>query len=153
MLIENISLATQSSAPYEQELDQEGEPEMAHNRQPEPSSDEQLLQERITQLELENRKLRVDNEELRKKNNHQETNPHGDFSVHKLRNDPKLFKFYTGLPDYETFKIIFDSFGSAVNNLIYVGSDTNANKLLHLPIQKEAQKKLVSRAEIFPSSC
>lgn len=31
----------------------------------------------------------------------------------------KLFQFYTGLQDYVTFKTLLDSFGPAVNNLVY----------------------------------
>jgi len=33
------------------------------------------------------------------------------------------------LPDYETFKIIFESFGEAVNNLVYNGSNTKEKKI------------------------
>jgi len=54
---------------------------------------------------------------------------HRDFSVDTVKEDEKLFKFYTWLPDYETFKIIFESFGEAVNNLVYSGSQTNGKKI------------------------
>ena len=34
------------------------------------------------------------------------------------------FKFYTGFPDYTTFKVFFDYLSLACNTLIYHGSDT-----------------------------
>eukprot|EP00112_Aurelia_sp_Birch-Aquarium-sp1_P002126 Seg1231.5 transcript_id=Seg1231.5/GoldUCD/mRNA.D3Y31 product="hypothetical protein" protein_id=Seg1231.5/GoldUCD/D3Y31 len=91
----------------------------------------------------------MENEQLSKQNITQEANPHGFFSVHEFKNDPKLFKFYTGLPDYETFKIIYDSFGSAVKNLIYVGSDTNANKINSPAYSKRGPKRSLSAEQEF----
>ena len=65
---------------------------------------------------------------------------HRDFSVDTVKEDEKLFKFYTGLPDYETFKIIFESFGEAVNNLVYSGSHTNEKKINSPSYIKKALK-------------
>ncbi len=36
--------------------------------------------------------------------------------IENSKHDDKLFKFHTGLPDYETFKAIFNSFPPAVKN-------------------------------------
>ena len=38
------------------------------------------------------------------------------FSVDRFKDDDKLFRFYTGLQDYKTFQILFESFGTVVNN-------------------------------------
>ena len=40
-----------------------------------------------------------------------------------------LIRFYTGLEDYKTFKTLLDSFGPAVNNLVYCGTKTGSERL------------------------
>jgi len=90
---------------------------------------EDSLEERIARLELESNKLKEKNEQLIQEKITLEAIPHRDFSVHTVKEDEKLFKSYTGLPDYETFKIIFESFGEAVNNLVYNGSNTKEKKI------------------------
>ena len=83
---------------------------------------ERDLTDRTALLELENRRLKEANEELSQQKSTQHANIKvNNFSVHDLMDDPKLFRFYTGLPDYKTFKIILESFGSAVYNLVYIG--------------------------------
>jgi len=55
-------------------------------------------------------------------------------------------RFYTGIPDYTTFEISFQSFDSAVNSLVYIGTSTNsakpssADRMMHDP-------KLILKAE------
>ena len=90
---------------------------------------EDSLEERIARLELENNKLKEKNEQLIQEKITLEAIVHRDFSVDTVKEDEKLFKFYTWLPDYETFKIIFESFGEAVNNLVYNGSNINEKKI------------------------
>ena len=53
------------------------------------------------------------------------------FNVERFKEDEKLFDFYAGIPDYETFKAIFNSFGPVVENLVYFDSNKNAERLNH----------------------
>ena len=48
------------------------------------------------------------------------------FSVKKLRQDPKVFKFYTGFTD-EQFCCLLESFGDGMSNLTYWGSSSASN--------------------------
>ena len=52
------------------------------------------------------------------------------------------FKFYTGFPDYTTFKVFFDYLSPACNTLIYHGSDTG---ILH---SAEKRKRAKARSTI-----
>ena len=72
---------------------------------------EKLL-ERIKALEIENKSLKSANDKaseqivfLEHKINEKE------FCVENFKNNSKLFRFYTGIPDYTTFEIVFQSFG------------------------------------------
>ena len=47
----------------------------------------------------------------------------------KDKDNDRSFRFYTGLSDYATFKIIYDSFGSSVHWLAYHDSNTNIEAL------------------------
>ena len=116
---------------------------------PEPSNDiENELMKRVAELELKNKQLEEANKDLR-----QQTGSEGkpnNFSADGLRDNPKLFRFYTGLPDYETFEIILESFGPAVNNLIYVGSNTNASKIISADhIKRGPKRSLPAEQEFF----
>ncbi|XP_065062453.1 uncharacterized protein LOC135689233 [Rhopilema esculentum] len=103
---------------------------------------------RVSELELKNKQLEQANKDLR-----QQTGSEGkpnNFSADGLKDNPKLFRFYTGLPDYETFKIILESFGPAVNNLIYVGSNTNASKIISADhIKRGPKRSLPAEQEFF----
>ena len=55
----------------------------------------------------------------------------------------KLYKFYTGLDSYETFKAIFESFGLAVNNLVYRNSRTDEANILTADYVKRGPKRLL----------
>ena len=84
----------------------------------------EILEIKIAQLESENEKLMKENRKLLEDNAFLATKVSRCFSIDSIKDDQELFSFYTGLPDYETFKILFDSFGSAVNNLVYIDSNT-----------------------------
>ena len=88
----------------------------------------EILEIKIAQLESENEKLMKENRKLLEDNAFLATKLRRGFSIDNIKDDRKLFSFYTGLPDYEKFKILFNSFGSAVNNLVYIDSNTNRNK-------------------------
>ena len=51
------------------------------------------------------------------------------FSIECFKHNGILIWFYTGLEDYKTFKTLFDSFGPAVNNLVYYGTKTDLERL------------------------
>ena len=53
------------------------------------------------------------------------------FDVERFKEGEKLFRFYTEISDYEIFAVIFNSFGSVVDNLVYFDSNTNAVSLNH----------------------
>ena len=91
--------------------------------------------EKIVQLEAENAKLKAENEQLKCENlllhdKLTKQKSFNAFSVENFKEDDKLFKSYTGLPDYETFNALFKSFGHAVNKLVYHDSGTNPEKLV-----------------------
>ena len=65
---------------------------------------EDSLEERIARLELEHNKLKETNEQLIQEKVTLEAILHRDLSVDKVKKDEKLFKFYTGLPDYKLSK-------------------------------------------------
>ena len=92
----------------------------------------------------ENKLLRNENQLLSQKLV-ESSNRHW-FSVEnlKLKSDKKLFKFYTGLASYETFKAIFDSFGPAVDNLVYHSSRTNGANIHTPDYVKRGPKRLLS---------
>ena len=46
-----------------------------------------------------------------------------------LKDNTEMFSFYTGLRDYQIFKILFDSFGPAAEKLLYCGSNTNPERI------------------------
>ena len=67
-----------------------------------------------------------------------------EFSFDKYKDDIKLFKFYTGLPDFATFRIIFDLFGPATKALVYHNSNTNIEKLKSPEHKKCGRKRTLS---------
>ena len=142
LVLENMNLSTQATSSHVQDQE-ESEQEPGANM-------EKDLRDRIAQLELEKRRLEEANEELRQQQITMDaTLKANNFSVHNLKDDPKLFRFYTGLPDYETFRIIFDSFGLAVNNLVYMGSNTNASKIQSADYTKRGPKRNLSAEQEF----
>ena len=50
-------------------------------------------------------------------------------SPNAIKENPEMFSFYTGLRDYETFKLLFDSFVPAAEKLLYCGSNTNRERV------------------------
>ncbi len=109
---------------------------------------------RIEQLENENSKLRTENEQLKGENSllHDKLtkqNSCNAFSVENFKEDDKLFKFYTGLPDYKTFKAVFRSFGPAVNKLVYHDSGTNPGKLVTPEYNKRGPKRTLTPEQEF----
>ncbi len=51
------------------------------------------------------------------------------FSIECFKGNDNLIRFYTGLGDCKTFKTLFDSFGPAVNDLVYYGTKPNSERL------------------------
>ena len=61
-----------------------------------------------------------------------------------------MLHFYTGLPDNETFEILFNYLGPAVNNLVYCGSNTVGDKINSETCVKQGPKRALSpRQELF----
>ena len=135
----NSSMPTTSPV-QNQELEQAEEANVAGNEDPGVGT-ERVLRERIAQLELEVKRLKEANEELSQQKSPTDGDIKGsNFSVNAFKSNPKLFRYYTGLPDYETFRIILESFGPAVDNLVYIGSNTSASKITSADYVKKAQK-------------
>ena len=109
----------------------------------------EILEIKIAQLESENEKLMKENRKLLEDNAFLATKVSRGFSIDNIKDDQKLFSFYTGLPDYETFKILFDSFGSAVNNLVYIDSNTNRNKINSPSYTKRSPKRNLTPEQEF----
>ena len=111
---------------------------------------EKNLHDRIAQLELDVKRLTEANEELNQQKNcvHRDTKA-THVSFYELKDNSKRFRFYTGLSDYETFAIIFESFGSAVDKLVYIGSNTNASKITSADYMKRGPKRSLSAEQEF----
>jgi len=144
----NLSMPTTSPVQH-QELEQVEEANVAENEEPGVGT-ERVLRERIAQLELEVKRLKEANEELSLQKSPTDGDIKGSkFSVNALKSNPKLFRYYTGLPDYETFRIILESFGPAVDNLVYIGSNTNASKITSADYVKKGPKRNLSAEQEF----
>jgi uncharacterized protein YukE len=88
----------------------------------------------VAELLCANEKFKAENEKLKTENEPQKTGINAlteqlqgqakqrYFSVQNFKNNETLFKFYTRLHDYETFKVLLDSFMPAAKNLVYYGS-------------------------------
>ena len=91
------------------------------------TSDEENLKEKITILQAKCNSLE-------KKCNDVKATEQCLFRMERFIGSDSDFKFYTGFPDYSTFKIFFDYLSPACNSLIYHGSNTGV-------ISTEEQKK------------
>ena len=91
------------------------------------------LQQAIDNLKLENERVQL---EVR-------------FSVYSVKSDAKMFQFYTGLPSYQVFKILFDSFGPAAHKLIYSDSNTNIENLTADGCKRGPKRSLTAEEEFF----
>ena len=130
---------------YDNNFDEQEEKENVENIR----TTEDSLEERIAWLELENNKLKEKNEQLIQEKITLEAILYRGFSVHTVKEDEKLFKFYTGLSDFETFKITFVSFCEAVNNLVYNGSNTNEKKINSPSYIKRGPKRTLNPEQEF----
>ena len=141
--------------------DGKGESEVAE--QPSGDSVTEELESQIKDLDLEKSKDRGVEEELRKRVKELESENEyleegiqtsadkvaPNFSVENVKSNPKAFKFYTGLIDYVIFKIIFDSFVPALNNLIYHGTQNNPNNADSPGYQKRGPKRIFTAEQEF----
>ncbi len=113
-------------------------------------SEKEALLERIRALELENENLKLTNDIASEKIVILEQNVREkQFCVENFKSNSKLFRFYTGIPDYTTFQIIFNSFGSAVNRLVYIGTNTNSDKLSSADHMKRGPKRMLKAEQEF----
>ena len=110
---------------------------------------EQKHLRRIAELELEIEHQKKINSDIIDEKRLLEMNNKRNFSVDNFKDNSKLFRFYTGLPDYETFRIIFESFGKAVYSLVYIGTNTNVGKLESADHIKRGPKRSLSVEQEF----
>ena len=114
-------------------------------------SDKEKVLERTKALEIENENLKSANDKaseqivvLEHRVNEKE------FCCENFKYNSKLFRFYKGIPDYTTFEIVFQSFGSAVNSLAYIGTNTNSAKLSSADHSKRGTKRVLpAEQEVF----
>ena len=66
-----------------------------------------------------------------------------------MKHDSRKFHFYTGLQDYETFKILFNSFGKAAEKLLYHNSNTNAGNISEDRSKRGPRRALSPEQEFF----
>ena len=121
------------------------------------------LQEKVAELLSANKKLNVGIEKLKAENEQQKTEigvltkkleEEGKskyFSVETFMNmnNDSLFRFYTGIQDYKTFKIFLDSFMPAAKNLVYYGSKTCAERLVIVDVVKHGPKRCLTPEQEF----
>ena len=60
-----------------------------------------------------------------------------------------MFHFYTGLPSYHVFKILFDSSGPAAHKLIYYDSNTNIENVTENGCKGGPKRSLSAEEEFF----
>ena len=65
------------------------------------------------------------------------------FRIERFIGSDSDFRFYTGFPNYMTFKAFFDYLSPACNHLIYHGSNT-------VPITDECQAKRGKERSLSP---
>ena len=70
-------------------------------------------------------------------------------SVDALKNNAEMFHFFTGFPDYETFKIVFDSLGPAATKIVYYKSNTNIDKQSEQAEKRGPKRNLSPEQEFF----
>ena len=71
------------------------------------------------------------------------------FLIQNAKENKEMLHFYPGLPD-ETFEILFNYLGPAVNNLVYCGSNTAGDKINSETYVKRGPKRALSpRQELF----
>ena len=110
---------------------------------------EELLRAQIAGLLQENSELRTKNEQLLFENISQKEEKR-ELSLEKFKDDDKLFKFYTGIPDYQTFQALFRFLGPAAHNLVYKNSKTNSGKIVAPEYNKRGPKRsLTPEQELF----
>ena len=112
-------------------------------------------------LRAENAKLQAENAKLKAENEQQKTEikvltqllqeqaKEKSFSVECFKNNDNLFRFYTGLQDYKTFKTLLDAFMPAAKSLVYYGSNTDADRLVSGKVEKCGPKRSLSLEQEF----
>ena len=123
------------------------------------------LQEQVAKLSATNEKLKEENESLKHESKCQKDKIRGlteqlkeeverkHFSIECFKDNDMLIRFYTGLEDYKTFKTLFDSFGPAVNNLVYYGTKTDLEILCSEDTVKRGPKRNNSPEQEFFFLC
>ena len=109
---------------------------------------------KINQLEEENRKLKVENLALKAENvlfcEKLSSKPNRPtFSLDNFKEDEKIFRFYTGLPNYGTFRALFNAFGNSVKKLNYYNSGTNSEKVKDANHNKRGPKRALCPEQEF----
>ena len=66
-----------------------------------------------------------------------------------LKDNTEMFSFYTGLRDYQIFKILFDSFGPAAEKLLYCGSNTNPERITESGKKRGPKRSITPEHEFF----
>eukprot|EP00794_Sanderia_malayensis_P017926 gene17926-19708_t len=96
--------------------------------------------EEIERLKNEIEDLKQENQRLRLQ---------AKFSVETIKDNYKKFQFYTGLPNYQVFKMLFDSFGPAVHKLIYYDSNTRAENVKEDTCKRGPKRSTTAEEELF----
>ena len=105
------------------------------------------LQSNVKQLELEVEDLQKKNEQQNNENDIlRQKLRQKQFSVERFQDNDSDFEFYTGLPNYCTFKSFYDSLSPACENLNYSGC---ADKATTEPDMRGRKKALSYENELF----
>lgn len=96
----------------------------------------QVLRKQLEQKQLENDSLQ---RKLKKTS----------FDIEYIKTDDALFHFYSGFPDYETFRIFYDSISPVAEKLIYYKSNTNTEKLSKGNAKCGPKRSLSQEQELF----
>ena len=103
------------------------------------------LKQKLDLLQKQLNALKADNLGLQSKYYDEDMGKMGEclFRIERFIGSDSDFRFYTGFPDYFTFKTFFDYLSSACNHLVYHGSNT-------APITSECQAKRGKERSLSP---
>ena len=104
---------------------------------------EDVLRAQMANLVLENNKLKSENEKLSLEKTVGKEATY-ELCLEKVKDDHKMFKFYTGICDYTTFEALYKYLGPAVHNLAYKDSQTNSGNILTPEYVKRGPKRTLN---------
>ena len=109
---------------------------------------EDVLRAQLANLILENNKLKSENEKLSL-----EKTVGYELCLERVKDDHKMFRFYTGICYYTTFEALYKYVGPAVHNLAYKDSQTNSGNNSGIHTKFRSDLSTLNKRNELVSSC